>query len=302
MKIKHILVPVDFSEYSDKAVEYALFLAETQGARVTLMHAIVLHQHDINEEAHLQEYEAIVKKKEQESYRQLRQQNKHAETRGITIESRIVRGVSAADCILEFVQKQTFDLLVIGSHGRTGFKKWIYGSVAEKVLRLSPVPVLTTHHSLKKFVLDKILVPIDFSDYSKESIHVARDLAKHYNSQLIFLHVVEQPLYPAFYATSSSPLFVIDPRLREDALKKLRDFTGVEDMKGSSEYSTVNIEHLVLEGTVYQEIVGFAEEKKVDLIVMATRGLTGMEHLLVGSNAERVVRLASSPVLTLGRN
>jgi nucleotide-binding universal stress UspA family protein len=293
MNFKKILVPVDFSEFSNKAVEFALFAAEKYDAHITLLHIIVLFQEDVNEEMQLQEYEKFVQMKEKESYRLLQLHNKEAEKRGVTIDSKILRRVSAADSILEFINDNDFDLVVMGTHGRTGLKKWMYGSVAEKVVRLSPVPVLTTHHPLKKFAIEKILVPLDFSEYSKKASDTAIQLARRFNAALTFLHVIEQEYHPAFYTANVESIFRVDPELRDRSTQKLREFTG---------YESEDVVYVVSEGKAFKEIVEYARKNHSDIIVMATRGFTGLEHLLIGSTTERVVRLAPCPVLTVERN
>jgi nucleotide-binding universal stress UspA family protein len=292
-KFKSILVPIDFSEFSDRAVDYALYLAERHGARITLLHAVVLHQQEIGEELYVEEYEKIVLAKEEHSRKKFQLHGQKASRRGISLDSQVVRGISAADAILDFINDNGHDLVVMGTHGRTGVKKWLYGSVAEKVVRLSPVPVLTIHQSWKKFAIQKILVPVDFSEYSKKALDVALPLAKQFNAQLVFLHVIEQEVHPAYYAGGYESLFIIDPQLREKSIHNLKDFVG-KPIK--------NAQYLVTEGRAFKEIVEFADENECDLILLATRGLTGLEHLLIGSTTERVVRLAKCPVLTVERD
>jgi nucleotide-binding universal stress UspA family protein len=293
MKFNKILVPVDFSEFSDKAVTYALYLAETFSAQLTLLHAIVLHYEGADELEQFREYEKVVELQEARIHEQFRKHHQQAKRNGVSIDSTVLRGVSAADAILEFIGNTNYDLVVMGTHGRTGVKKWFYGSVTEKVVQHSPTPVLTMHNSWNKYTIGKILVPVDFSDYSKRAVKSSMELAGGFNAQLVFLHIIAQEVHPAYYATSYDSLFIIDPKLRERSIHNLKKFVGKEIQ---------NAEFVIGEGRAYKEIVEYAEESNCDLILMATRGLTGLEHLLIGSTTERVVRLAKCPVLTLERD
>jgi nucleotide-binding universal stress UspA family protein len=292
MKIAKILVPVDFSEFSEKAVAYALYLAEKYAAHITLVHAMVLHYEEIEEAQHFKEYEKLVEFQENRTLQQFQKHNQQAGSQGVSIDSKILRGISAADALLEFINDSDYDLVVMGTHGRTGIKKWLYGSVTEKVVQHSTVPVLTIHSAWDKLTIERILVPVDFSDYSKKAVESALEFAKQFNARLVFLHVIAQEVHPAYYATSYDSLFVIDPQLQARSIKNLKEFTGGE---------IKNAEYVTREGRAYKEIVDYAKENECDLILMATRGLTGLEHLLIGSNTERVVRLAHCPVLTLER-
>lgn len=293
MKFDKILVAVDFSDFSEKALEYALNLAENYGSRLTLLHAIVLHYQDVEEEAHLTQLEEMAKLQEKNSYERMKLQNQKADRRGVSVTSKVVRGVSAADAILEFIDDHPHDLVILGTHGRAGVEKWLYGSVAEKVLRYSPIPVLTIHKSWNKpFAIQNVLAPIDFSDYSKLAIQSALSLARQFNARLTFLHVIEQAVHPAYYAATIDSLFILDPHLLERSIENLKEFTGGE---------VAGAEYVVKEGRAFKEILEYAEKQGCDLILMSTRGLTGLEHLLIGSTTERVMRSAVCPVLTVGR-
>ena len=278
MLIKKIFVPVDFSEYSDHAVDHALFIAEKNNSHVTLFHTIVLFQKSFNEVAPLRQYENFVKKKEEETFRYLQLHNEKALEKGITIDSQVTPGFSAADAILDYINDNDFDVVIMCTHGRTGFKKWFYGSVAEKVVCLSPIPVLTTMKPLRKFAIGKTLIPMDFSDYSKQAAERAIALGQEFGSQLVFMHVTS--------------IFKIDSELPKRSEEKLREFTDVSDE---------NATYVIKQGRAHHEIVKYANDNGVDLIIMATRGLSGLDHILFGSTTERVVRLANCPVLTLER-
>ncbi|RMF68519.1 MAG: universal stress protein [Calditrichaeota bacterium] len=141
--------------------------------------------------------------------------------------------------------------------------------------------------------LHRILVPIDFSDHSRSAIAYASEVAKLFGAKLQFLHVVEETIHPAFYATGKVSIFELVADLKDRtqrAMQKLRD--ELVDPKIETEYH-------VTEGRAARDISKFAAEHDSDMIVISTHGLTGIEHLLLGSVAEKVVRMAPCPVLTV---
>jgi len=295
MNFNNIVVPIDFSEFSDKALAYALELAENFGAHLTLLHAIVLFQDDIDEEQRLEEYETLIKKREHRINEQMKSNRQKVHKRGVKVDTVILRGISPADAILDYLNENKSDLVVMGTHGRSGLKHLLYGSVAEKVVRLSSQPVLTVHRSVQKFNLKKLLVPIDFSTYSKQATDYALFLASRFNAQIDFLHVIEQDIHPSFYASGVESIFDIDRGLRNRVLENMKEFLADQLTKET------NCQFFVSEGKAHKEIVEFSKENKTDLIVIATHGLTGLDYILLGSTTEKVVRWATCPVFTVKR-
>lgn len=141
--------------------------------------------------------------------------------------------------------------------------------------------------------IKKILVPIDFSDYSKNALKYATQFAKQFNAKIYLIYVVEPMIYPADFSMGqvAIPSADIDLHSRaEEELKKL----SKEIINANSE-----VEILIKTGKPFVEIIDTASANDIDLIIIATHGHTGVEHLLFGSTAEKVVRKAPCPVLTL---
>lgn len=290
MKFKKILVPIDFSEFSDNAVEFALLMAERFGADVMLLHTVLLFEQDLNEEEHLEAYERLIQQKENERTKKMKSHHKSGEKRGVTVDSVLRRGVSAADSILDYMSGKDFDLVVMGTHGHGGIVKWFHGSVTEKVVRFSPIPVVTVHKDYTREKIEKILVPIDFSEYSHIAIQQGKTIAKEFNAAVEFMHVVEQDAHPEFYSISFEPILKANPGLKKHISENLKKYSGMtEDEAG----------FVVGEGKVHKEIIKYAEDNDIDLIVMPTRGMSDLEHIIMGSTTERVVRVATCPVLTV---
>src|SRR5262245_17011437 len=138
-----------------------------------------------------------------------------------------------------------------------------------------------------------ILAPTDFSDYSKQAVASALELAKKFGAKLSILHVIELPPYPVegYVPPSVSATFLED--LERQATQELAQIVPEAESAG------VEVVRQVAVGSPYQKIIDSAEAEQVDLIVMATAGRTGFSRLIMGSIAERVVRTASCPVLTI---
>ena len=138
-----------------------------------------------------------------------------------------------------------------------------------------------------------ILAPTDFSEYSKQAVASALELAKKFGAKLSILHIVELPPYPVegYVPPSLTPTFLED--LERQASQELAQVVPEAESAG------VEVARLVAVGSPYRKIIDMAEAEQVDLIVMATAGRTGFSRLVMGSIAERVVRTASCPVLTI---
>lgn len=142
-------------------------------------------------------------------------------------------------------------------------------------------------------LIKNILVPIDFSDYSKNALRYAAQFAKQFNAKIFLVYVVEPMIYPADFSMGQVAIPSMDSDLQNRASQELKALA-----KNFIE-STTNSETLIKTGKPFVEINETAKEVDADLIIMATHGHTGVEHLLFGSTAEKVVRKAPCPVLTL---
>ncbi|KAA3613578.1 MAG: universal stress protein [Calditrichaeota bacterium] len=293
MKPSKILVPVDFSPFSDYATDYSIFLSQKYNSQISLFHVIVLYEADVDEEAHVKQLEEIIKRKEENTNELFERHRQKFLTKSLEIDSEITRGISPANTILEYIDEHKFDLVLMGTHGRTGIKNWIYGSVTEKVVRLSKIPVMTIHSNPKSIQIDKILVPVDFSENSREGVKEAIKIAKDFEADIDFIHVVEQHLQTSFHVVGIESIYATNPDLKKITGSKLQEFCNCNDIEAS---------YTVIEGTAHQTIADYSKDSGADLIVMSTRGYTGLDHLLIGSTTERVVRTASCPVLTVGRH
>lgn len=163
--------------------------------------------------------------------------------------------------------------------------------------RVSPVkhvePVVTPLLPDASLPIQRILVPIDFSIHSKNALRYAIPLAEQFGATLHLVYVVEQTIYPADLGFGQVVIPEVEEELRERGFEELK--TLVEREIGGR----VNATSAVRTGKPHQEILREAEENDIDLIVVATHGHTGVEQILFGSTAMRIVRMAKCPVLTV---
>lgn len=140
----------------------------------------------------------------------------------------------------------------------------------------------------------KILWPTDFSDPSLEALHVASEMASRFSAELYVMHVVSSlPVVSAPSGPTGFDVSLYEEELQEFAENSIREIIGKKIPKNIKTHSIITSGHAV------DEIIREADEKKIDLIVLATHGETGWRHLIFGSVAEKVVRMAPCPVLTV---
>lgn len=143
--------------------------------------------------------------------------------------------------------------------------------------------------------ITKILCPTDFSEPSYKALAVANDMAMHFNAELILIHILSPVfIYPSAMAPGVIPTSSIDDIDRDELANESLSMTLKERIPDS-----IKVRTILGKGNPSDEIVRKAVEEKVDLIVIGTHGFTGWRHLILGSVAEKVVRLAACPVLTI---
>lgn len=294
MRIKKILIPVDFSEFSEIALKYALLWGEAFSAELTLLHVNTLFHEHFEYDMLIERYREEIDQQETQIRKWMREHDLHVGRSKVRLNFEVLRSRSAAGSILDFITEEKFDLVVMGTHGRTGARHLFLGSVAEKVARLSPVPVFTTHKDMEIRGIRRILVPVDFSDFSKTLVNSALEIGRVFDARVHLLHVLERLTVTSFRWMSENvwPYFRMDEDLRGRVTGMLRDLVGIPD-DPRLVYDVVKAPH------AYEAVVNYAGSQGVDLIVMGTRGFSKFDYFwLWGSTAERVLRLAPCPVLT----
>lgn len=136
----------------------------------------------------------------------------------------------------------------------------------------------------------RILVPFDFSRLAEQGVQYAEEMAEAHGAHLDILHVVEEPAFPSFFKLGAMRIYGMVPNLEKVA------WTALEKRFGSPGEQP-QLDFHVVKGSADVEIIRFAGEHESDLVVMTSHGLTGLQHVLMGSVAEKVVKMAPCPVL-----
>lgn len=197
------------------------------------------------------------------------------------------------ETIVSYAEEREADLVVMGTHGRRGLQRLLIGSVTEEVLRTAPCPVLTVRNrgdGAPAWAVRNILVPIDFSEASLGALRHAKELALTHGAQITLLHAVEEVVYPSAYGIE--PTTLPGPQV----------ISRVEENMAELARTEIGYEHVMVQASVGyapSTILDYQREHDVDLIAIATHGRTGLERMLLGSVAERVVRRASAPVFAV---
>jgi nucleotide-binding universal stress UspA family protein len=284
--IKNILCPIDFFPASLKAYEYALKLAAHYKAGIFALHVVspfVPNAYDFP--VNLAEYTAALQKNSRLEFARL---EKQAHKLSVRFHSDVVIG--SIDVEINKALKTTkSDFVVMGTHGRRGFERWLLGSEADRMLRSCPVPLLTL--SVEKGVrsappaIRSILMTTDFSEGSAEALKYAFSFAKECRARLTLLHVVDEVMAESSMKSSLPTI---------DAVR-----LQLEKLVPAGARSSSAVKTRVEVGVPYNTILAAQKSEKADLLIMNVHGKGLIDRALLGSTAERVVRAAVCPVLLI---
>lgn len=317
LRLETILVPTDFSEPSANALRCAEQLARETGARIVLLHSFDASAYSAALAPSLAltglvaSYHAHARGVAEGQLTDLAQASRE---RGFRTEARFCDG-AAAEQITDSGHACAADLMVLSTHGRTGWRRFLLGSVAEKVLRVAPCPVLCLHGRLDPQIppaeagatgltaaplqLRQILVTTDFSPAAETAFPWAERLARAAGAKLTLLHVLEpgKVLEPTPSEAAPEPagreFELVHGGIREALLQSLAQTCGRWESAGCA------AEPLLIHGQPPECICQSAHDTQADLIVLASQGTTEWQRAFLGSTAERVVRGAGCPVLVV---
>ncbi|WP_323192241.1 universal stress protein [Halostella sp. PRR32] len=286
-----ILVPTDGSEHAVRACEHGLALSRRFDATVHLLNVI-----DVTAAGGIFDAGGVsrefVERLEEEGSNAIETVEAVAEETD-SIHTEIIEG-KPSEAILEYVDENGIDLLSMGTHGRSGINRYITGSVTERVVRLSDVPVLTvraTEQNTPAGSYDEILVPTDGSEPATAAMDHGIAIAQEAGARIHAVNVVDvsslaanpnvtppTELLDQFRSQGESATEAIATRAREAGLDAVTS---------------------VREGIPSSDLLQYARENEIDLIAMGTHGRTGLERYVLGSTTERIVRESEIPVLSV---
>jgi nucleotide-binding universal stress UspA family protein len=294
---RHVLCPIDFSEPSQRALAYAVAFADWHKARLAVMHVAPTFEPSLVPPVRYDEPgDVVFPVQREEVLEALHRMAKAAGASPSRVDA-VAEAGGPASMILDRAVSWPADLLVIGTHGRSGLDRALLGSVAERVMHKAPCAVLTVPPaahaaSASPLAIRRILCPVDFSPSSLVAVGFALDLARQVHAAVTLLHVVDWPTEgePLAHAQAAAPEFLAF--LLADGRERLQAVVPPEA-------SDVEVALLVVAGRAKREILRHAADQDSDIILMGAQGRDGFGLTLLGSTTERVVRAAACPVLTV---
>lgn len=295
VSITRILCPIDYSDFSLDALRHGVALAQWYSAQLTVFHVYQLPQALPVDEfrGSVPPFVHVDPARMAEDVRRFCAPVVGPSGRTVEV---IVRSGDPAKEIRQEAERGQSDLLILGTHGRSGFERLFLGSVTEKVLRSTRVPVLTIPPAVREPgspLYKTILCPLEFSPASIRALEYALSLAKESDARLILLHAIED--FGAAGAQTAGHLTVSEyyRQLEQDAVTRLRAVVPDEARVWARP------EERVVIGRAHQEILKSVVDEHVDLVVMGVQGKGVVNRLVFGSTTHRVIREAGCPVLTL---
>ncbi|MFZ0614016.1 MAG: universal stress protein [Desulfobacterales bacterium] len=301
---KNVLCTTDLSDFSNMSVFYGAALARVYAATIHLCHVIDLPIVSVHGEAFTYPPDYAQALREDA----LRQMENLMQPLGLSWEPHVEMG-AIAHTVSALAGTIRADLVISASHGRSGLKRLLLGSVAEQLLRTirSPYLVLTapespeedaafqmiTRQTVADYTLKKILVGSDFSPDSANALAYGLSLAQDFESEIHLVHVME----PFAYADALVPdLMTADVQTDLNVL-----LTGrLESLVPAEARNWCDVKTVCLAGKPYEELVKYADVNRVEMIILGIRGRGLVETFLLGSTTDRVIRRASCPVLAVG--
>ncbi|MDO8678199.1 MAG: universal stress protein [Acidobacteriota bacterium] len=292
IEINSILCPIDFSAFSERALAYAMKMAVWYGAKLQVLHVMPPLPPSTTSE--------LAETSRQLTRRNLEKTVERYRLPAADVATELMESAEPAARILECADSCDADLIVTGSHGRSGVQRVLLGSVVEPLLHRCSRPVLTVpshvdpSHGTRVISFSRIVCAIDFSPSSLNALAHALSIAEETNSALTLLHVIEKP--PELSHAPQPPDFDVAPiRVKAEAAahERLRELIPEQ----ARDYCT--IETAVLEGGVSRQLLRMASARNADLIVLGVHGRSAFDLAFFGSNSKDVIREAHCPVLVV---
>lgn len=275
----HILAPLDGSAFAEKTLEVAMSLVKLYGCRLTLTSVLRVRPFPASMEKQIE-----AGRREREAY--LQGVAQRLRMQGIDADIRVEVG-PVAETINNLARELNADLVVMSTHGHSGWQRLFLGSVAGKILQLVNIPLLLARPSKEKPLstppFKRILVPLDGSEFSERILPFVRAIEPNDNSEIFLLAVPEVPEAELYGVVSD-----MVEQLRQRAEHKARNY--LEEIARVLREDGLTVHILVTGNNPARTITRVAEIEKVDVVMMTTHGRGGLDRVFLGSVAERVVQ------------
>jgi nucleotide-binding universal stress UspA family protein len=287
MDIKNVLVPVDFSPPSRLAVNYGVELARKFRARLTLLHVVESGAAVVA--GFPGEGSDAAKKHGEQALRMLSALIAPEDQDDLDLRI-VMKSGDIKDEIASVIDEQHADIAVMGTHGRGLFSRWLIGSVTEGILRKVSIPILTVCHATRPLAFNRILFATDCTESSKRAFDFVLEMACSMGSQVTLLHALD-PVAVTYGGAEMAQY--ID---RHNATEVQSELAG---LVAEGAQQDVRVETVIAEGFAADEIAKAAEEYNADLLFIAVKHKGLVERVLLGTTAERAIREAHIPVLSI---
>jgi nucleotide-binding universal stress UspA family protein len=296
--LKPILVPLDGSTLAEEALPIAGAIAHRVGADIHLV-AVQLAPVPPAAEFGLgfgAERPDAGTQNDAEAYLTI-EQARLSRVHGVHACTTVILG-APAEALADYVRTHRIGLVVMTTHGRGGFSRFWLGSVADQLLRRVDAPVLLLRHGAhpREAAFQQIAVALDGSSIAERTLEPAIALALAANARIVLVRVVQPPLPPVV-----TPVGIYPPDAGFGAFEEASAAAAAYLDQWAQAIRTrgISVDTRVLIGSVAEQIVGFAEQSRTELIAIGTRSAKGMDRLMLGGVADKVVRAASQPVLVV---
>ena len=281
---KHILVAIDFSTCAKAALRQAVWFAHDSGAKLTLIYAAPDYKR----------FSQIASEIRQESELKMRQLLMDLNAGDLEVNFITKIGEPFVE-IIHAVQRQGYDLVLAGTRGLANWEKFFVGSTAKRLIHKCPASVWIVH-SENAGLPKVVLAATDFSDVSRKAVLEGICVAERTGAEFNLLHVIDSNDVPPDVISRIPHGSSLEQEIQEEAQRRLDEFVK------SLETTRIRVQpHLIL-GTPWKEIQRLVQQLSVDLIAMGTVGRNGIEGLLLGNTADKVLDHCDCSVLTVKPN
>ncbi len=295
---QHILVATDFSPHAEAALKQAIWIARQSGAKIVLTHvlpdfrkAVLAASSDAQLDMFFGQGDLLQHEIRAESDARMQSLIATLGATDLGIRCETLLG-DPSIAIIHAVQQERHDLVLVGTRNQSVWEKFVMGSTAKRLIRKCPAPVWTVN-AASKGPPQTILAATDFSNVSRQAVLLARRIAQQTAAEFHLLHVIDSKDIPDGVIERIAPGNTLRDQIDSAAKKRMAEF--VNSLDGNS----VEVRSHLTWGIPSQEVARLADHLKIDLLVLGTVGRSGIQGVLLGNTAEKVLDTCDCSILTV---